>query len=102
MDDTQTPTNPNPQPTVPTDTMASMSDVAGMTPPMPAPVMPEPTVPAMNPAPMSQPPVAPTDMPGAAPSEGAEDYSYAEDVLNEILDSLDRIEAKLDAMEKKG
>lgn len=31
----------------------------------------------------------------------ADDYSYAEDLLDEILDSLDRIEAKLEAIEKK-
>ncbi len=31
----------------------------------------------------------------------ADDYAYAEDLLDEILDSLDRIEAKLEAIEKK-
>ncbi len=84
MDDTQQ------QAAQPTDvTAASMGDVAGMTPP-PAPVMPEPSVPAA----------------GAeatpAPTGGEEELQYAEDILNEILDSLDRIEARLDALEKKG
>ena len=78
-------------------TMSSMNDVAGMTPPPPAPVMPTdmPAAPAMS-AP------AGSTSAQAVPAEGEDDYSYAEDVLNEILDSLDRIEAKLEALEKKG
>lgn len=87
MDDTQTTQQPT---NTPTDAVSSMNDVVGMTPPSPAPVMPEPAMPT-------------TAMPGAAnvaPAED-EDYSAAEDVLNEILDSLDRLEAKLDAIEKK-
>lgn len=98
MDDTQTqqPVQDT-QPAV--DAVSSMSDVAGMTPP-PAPVMPDMTSQTPSaPAPMNDP------MPAAnnAPAENADDdYAAAEDVLNEILDSLDRIEAKLDAMEKKG
>ena len=93
MDDTQQ--TQQPTTSAPADTMSSMGDVAGMTPP-PAPVMPDTTVSAPAPQPM---PVAPS-----APAEGetaGEDYSYAEDVLNEILDSLDRMEAKLEAIEKK-
>lgn len=70
----------------PADTMSSLNDVAGMTPPPPAPVMP------------SEPAMA---APAAATQAPADDYTYAEDVLNEILDSLDRIEVKLEAMEKK-
>lgn len=84
-------------------TMSSMSDVAGMTPPPPAPVMPTdmPAAPAM-PEPAMPEASEPAVNAPAAGEEGQEDYSYAEDVLNEILDSLDRIEAKLEAMEKKG
>lgn len=97
MDDTQQATQPTMDPQSTDTTVSSMSDVAGMTPP-PAPVMPEVTaMPAMAepaaPAPAMEEP--------AAPVGGEEDFSYAEDVLNEILDSLDRIEAKLEAMEKK-
>lgn len=99
MDDTQT------QQATPTDPMqsaaqpdaANMGDIASMTPP-PAPVMPEATAPAEPAAPTMD---MPTD-PMPAKAEGAsDDYASAEDILNEILDSLDRIEAKLDAMEKK-
>ncbi|HYK08499.1 MAG TPA: hypothetical protein VEW42_03310 [Candidatus Eisenbacteria bacterium] len=98
--------------------VSSMNDVAGMTPP-PAPVMPDPVANVADAAPtadamasMSAPdPVAPApsmDMPASNAANPAgekaadDDYSYAEDVLNEILDSLDRIEAKLEAIEKKG
>lgn len=92
MDDTQQtaqPTDVNTDVAMP----SSMSDVAaGMTPP-PAPVMPEPDSMPMAAAP--EPSVA------MSASSGEEDYASAEDVLNEILDSLDRIEAKLEAMEKK-
>lgn len=117
----------NVAPAVPTMDMqqvSSMGDIAGMTPPpMPAPalIQPEP-VPvmdtnSMNPSvpssPMndmgtamgaSQPLVAMNNMPVSAPlgkTGEADDYAYAEDLLDEILDSLDRIEAKLEAIEKK-
>ena len=94
MDDTQQ--TQQPTTSAPADTMSSMGDVAGMTPPPPAPVMPDVTTAA---------PTAPDPMPdapsAAAPAAGEEDYSYAEDVLNEILDSLDRMESKLEAIEKK-
>lgn len=97
MDDVQQPTaQPAVNAPAADTTMSSMDDVAGMTPPPPAPVMPEPTVstPENDDMPATAKP--------AAPAEGdQDDYSYAEDVLNEILDSLDRIEAKLEAMEKK-
>lgn len=89
MDDTQQ--SQQPTTSAPADSISSMGDVAGMTPP-PAPVMPDTTAPVTAPEPM---PAAPS-----APAAG-EDYSYAEDVLNEILDSLDRMEAKLEAIEKK-
>lgn len=104
MDDTQNqqPTDQPAAPRAPADTMSSMNDVAGMTPP-PAPVMPDtaaPAMPADNPMPADS---ASSQQANPADAEQAgDDYSYAEDVLNEILDSLDRIEAKLDAMEKKG
>jgi len=85
------------QPTTgaPVDTIASMGDVAGMTPPPPAPVMPDTTTPpaALEPTP------APSAV--AEGDKAEDDYSYAEDVLNEILDSLDRLEAKLETIEKK-
>lgn len=93
MDDTQSTQQPMQDPAQAAQPDgASMGDIASMTPP-PAPVMPEATAPANDtPAP------AAGDMPK---TEGADDYASAEDILNEILDSLDRIEAKLDAMEKK-
>ena len=51
---------------------------------------------------MSQPMPNPGSMPANVPANGMEDdYAYAEDLLDEILDSLDRIEAKLEAIEKK-
>lgn len=91
-----------------------MSDMgAAVTPaptmPEPAPVMPsaQPMAPT---APMSDMGVSPSapmqDMPTGEPMhhekpEDMDDYTYAEDLLDEILDSLDRIEAKLEAIEKK-
>jgi len=96
----------------------NMSDMASMTPPMPAPTeqapgtdmsmnqgmqaaqQMEPSMPAVpapvDPAAMQTPGVSITS------EEGKDDYTYAEDILNEILDSLDRIEAKIDGLEKKG
>lgn len=74
----------------------NLSDLAGMTPP------PAPVAPAMDTANASM------DVPNAQPAGDPagsnltqDDYSYAEDVLDEILDSLDRIEAKVEAIEKK-
>ncbi len=88
MDDTQQTAQPatDNQQSMQQDSMSSLSDVAGMTPPPPAPVMPSTAGPVQA---------------GEVASEAKDDYSYAEDVLNEILDSLDRIEVKLEAMEKK-
>lgn len=91
------------QPVVTDPAVSSMNDVAGMTPP-PAPVMPDPAVDplaSMSDAAVVAPSMDAPTADASAPAEGADDYSYAEDVLNEILDSLDRIEAKLDGMEKK-
>lgn len=109
-DNTQQVQQPTVDPVVPAaiDSMSSMNDVAGMTPP-PAPVMPESNSAAAEPvAPMDMPAAPVMDMPkdpmpAAKPTtgDGESDYSYAEDVLNEILDALDRIEAKLEAMGKK-
>lgn len=155
MDDTQQ-NGVNPQPTTdgmqtvsapmasPMDptaqpTMASMGDLAGMTPP-PAPVQDMSMQPAPMPEPAPVPPVmdntlsqsiptsplsdmntsmqmpvqsqtpdmstftsAASPMPAPTPTGNteADDYAYAEDLLDEILDSLDRIEAKLEAIEKK-
>lgn len=118
MDDTTQQSNSMPsdptQAAQPMDTtnMNSMSDVAGMTPPPapigeaqsePAPVEPEmPSMPSADPV-TANPMPSPVDpMDKSAAGENKDDYSYAEDILNEILDSLDRIEAKLDSMEKKG
>jgi len=99
MDDTQ---QQSQQPTVADTVMSSMTDVAGMTPP-PAPVMPatDPVAVAPTDPTMVAPNATPTAPMGDPAAAGSEDYSYAEDILNEILDSLDRIEAKLEAIEKK-
>lgn len=96
MDDTTQTQQPSVSPAG--DAISNMNDVAGMTPP-PAPVMPA-TDQAASAAP-SMPAANPMSAPTAPAAEGDEDYSYAEDVLNEILDGLDRIEAKLEAIEKK-
>lgn len=110
--------------TPPPAPMQDMSQVAPApvqaepAPVMPAPMQPEPAM-DMN----SISPSAPSSpMPDASAGVGmpqqsfgstipvsgsggqqseADDYSYAEDLLDEILDSLDRIEAKLEAIEKK-
>lgn len=105
MDDTnqQNPTDmtgPAPVPQSVTDPMAqasSLSDLAGMAPvPAPAPVPPmEPAAGTMGQdVPMQT-------VPAAMNEPSKDDYSYAEDILDEILDSLDRIEAKVEAIEKK-
>src|SRR5258708_6731477 len=105
MDDTQQTAQPQDMTAPSTDGLNSMNDVAGMTPP-PAPVQMDPATPAMPEPAVDQPaaamPSEPMQQATPAAGEGTQDdYSYAEDVLNEILDGLDRIEAKLEAMEKK-
>ncbi|HXS14746.1 MAG TPA: hypothetical protein VN711_01340 [Candidatus Saccharimonadales bacterium] len=100
----------------------SLSDFAGMTPPpMPmapvAPVAPvAPEMPVQAPSYMDTPAQPDSQMlatdaatttmpmkdsPSRSTTPSQDDYSYAEDILDEILDSLDRIEAKLEALEKK-
>lgn len=84
--------------------------------PEPAPVMPATDMNTASPSvPSSPTPDLSTGMgssqqsfanPMPVPTVGgqqseADDYSYAEDLLDEILDSLDRIESKLEAIEKK-
>lgn len=77
--------------------MPNLSDLAGMTPP------PAPVAPSMDGATDA----ISTQQSEASPAETGtqeltkDDYSYAEDILDEILDSLDRIEAKVEAIEKK-
>lgn len=85
--------------------------------PQPAPVAPDPApvMPDMSMSAQSQPMqqgdfslgmsgqsmANPLSAPGASQPETDNEYAYAEDLLDEILDSLDRIEAKLEAIEKK-
>lgn len=87
--------------------MPNLSDLAGMTPPPPAPV-PQGDMQA-QPQTASDGGMAQVADTAPASAQGAhaggdltqDDYSYAEDILDEILDSLDRIEAKVEAIEKK-
>lgn len=81
---------------MPTDSMAATMPIATTPDPV---AMPQPSQPAM-PVSTAVDPEPATPAVKSVPENG-DDYSYAEDILSEILDSLDRIEAKLEAIEKK-